>query len=170
MDVQTHARPDGASQGQLTQKRNQEKPEMTNEKPMLAGEKPDPAKDSTDMAVDRTVMAADRSLMAWVRTGLSLISFGFTIYKFLEYSRAELLGSGKVVGSISGPKVIGLFMISVGIISLILGTAENVTTIRGLRERHEIKHPRYALLMSGIITIFGIVLFLGIILRIKGIA
>jgi putative membrane protein len=135
---------------------------------MLAAEKPDPARDSTDMAVDRTVMAADRSLMAWVRTGLSLITFGFTIYKFLEYSREHLLASGEVPGSVSSPKVIGLFMIGVGILSLVLGTVENVTTIRGLRERHEFKHPRYALLMSAILTIFGIVLFLGILLQIKG--
>ena len=29
-------------------------------------------------------MAADRTLMAWIRTTLSMISFGFTIYKFLQ--------------------------------------------------------------------------------------
>jgi putative membrane protein len=91
------------------------------------------------------------------------------VYKFLEYSREQLLASGKALGSISSPKVIGLFMIGIGILSIVLGTVENVATIRGLRAQHEIKHPRYALLMSGILTIFGIVLFLGIILRIRGI-
>ncbi|HVH26922.1 MAG TPA: DUF202 domain-containing protein [Vicinamibacterales bacterium] len=38
-----------------------------------------------DMARMRTIMAADRTLMAWIRTTLSMISFGFTIYKFLQY-------------------------------------------------------------------------------------
>lgn len=142
---------------------------MTNENAIPSDEKPDPANDSTDMAVLRTVMAADRSLMAWVRTGLSLISFGFTIYKFLEYTAQQLLASGKVPVSVSSPRLMGLFMIGVGILSLALGTVENVTIIRCLRERHEFKHTRYALLMSAIITIFGIVLFIGILLRLKGI-
>ena len=38
---------------------------------------------STRLAVDRTRLAHERTLMAWVRTATSLISFGFTIYKFL---------------------------------------------------------------------------------------
>ena len=42
------------------------------------------AHDRTELAGDRTVMAADRTLMAWIRTALSMISFGFTIYKFLH--------------------------------------------------------------------------------------
>ena len=36
------------------------------------------------MARARTILAADRTLMAWIRTTLSMISFGFTIYKFLQ--------------------------------------------------------------------------------------
>jgi putative membrane protein len=128
-----------------------------------------PGRDATDMAVDRTVMAADRSLMAWVRTGLSLITFGFTIYKFLEFSKAQLQASGKALGTIPSTRAIGLFLIGVGILSLVLGTVENVATIRRLRERHELEHPRYALLMAGILTLFGLALFLGILLRIAGI-
>lgn len=140
---------------------------MTNEKPKSPN---DLAQDRTDMAVERTVMAADRSLMAWVRTGLSLISFGFTIYKFLEYEREQLIGSHVAVSSISSPKVLGLFMIGVGILSLILGTVENVMTIKVMRRRYDIKSPRFTLFISGIIMILGVVLFIGIIFKMKGIS
>jgi putative membrane protein len=126
--------------------------------------------DRTDMAMERTVMAADRSLMAWVRTGLSLISFGFTIYKFLEYEREQLISSHVAVSSISSPKVLGLFMIGVGILSLILGTAENIMTIRVMRRRYDITRPRFTLFISGIIIVLGVVLFMGIIFKMKGIS
>lgn len=135
----------------------------------LTKEKLDTAKDSTDMAVTRTVMAADRSLMAWLRTGLSLISFGFTIYKFLDYSRKELISRGENVSQISSPKVVGLFLIGFGIISLLMGIVENEATIRNLKENHVFKRMRYSLIMSIIILVFGIVLFLAVILRISGI-
>ena len=47
----------------------------------LAAPTPD---ESTLLAVDRTRLAHERTLMAWIRTATSMISFGFTIYKFLE--------------------------------------------------------------------------------------
>lgn len=114
-------------------------------------------------------MAADRSLMAWVRTGLSLISFGFTIYKFLDMSREQLIATGKQLGPVSSPEMVGLFMIGMGILSLVFGTIENVTTIKSLRKQHPVSHARYALLMAAFLTIFGIVIFFGIILQLKGI-
>ena len=40
--------------------------------------------DATRLAVDRTRLAYERTLMAWIRTATSMISFGFTIFKFLE--------------------------------------------------------------------------------------
>ena len=146
---------------------------MINEKSLSQTEqskvKSDPAKDSTDMAVERTVMAADRSLMAWVRTGLSLISFGFTIYKFLDAQRQQLEATGKALGGISSPKVVGLLMIALGILSLVFGTIENVATIRVYRRRYGINRPKYSLIITGIITLIGIILFIGITFKINGI-
>lgn len=128
------------------------------------------AVDRTKMAVKRTIMAADRSLMAWVRTGLSLISFGFTIYKFLEYEREQILGMGKHIANISSPKVIGLFMIGFGILSLVLGVIENIITIRNLREHYDFNLHRFSIFIAGCIAILGLVLFIGILAQVKWIS
>ncbi|MCG3203598.1 MAG: hypothetical protein KCHDKBKB_00269 [Elusimicrobia bacterium] len=130
----------------------------------------DRAQLQTTMAVLRTIMAADRSLMAWVRTGLSLITFGFTIYKFLQFERETLIASGQAIVGVSSSKTVGLFMIGVGILSLIMGTVENIFTVRSLTGREAISHPRYSLLMAGIILILGLVIFIGILLKLKGIS
>jgi putative membrane protein len=133
-------------------------------------ERPVPVKDATDMAVERTLMAADRSLMAWVRTGLSLISFGFTIYKFLDNQDKQLQALGKSLPNISSPRVVGLLMIGLGIISLICGTVENLATLKSYQRQFDIKRFRYALFISGIITIIGIILFVGILFRLNGLS
>ena len=135
----------------------------------LSGERTDLAEERTKLAVKRTMMAADRSLMAWIRTGLSLISFGFTIYKFLEYEKEQMLAVSKHVASISSPKVVGLFMIGFGILSLVLGTIENVMTVKALRQHYVLKQSRFSLIIAGMITILGVILFAGILLKLKGI-
>jgi putative membrane protein len=127
-------------------------------------------KDANDMAVERTMMAADRSMMAWVRTGLSLITFGFTIYKFLDIQRQQLIEAGKIVPPISGPKVFGLLMIGIGILSLLMGTVEYLATTRSYRMQSGIRRPMYSLYLSAIITIIGIILFMGIIFQFNGIS
>ena len=142
---------------------------MTTEKQIPEVDKTKAAKSNTEMAVTRTVMAADRSLMAWIRTGLALISFGFTMYKFLEYSKEQFEGSGVIPQSASSPKLVGLFLIGLGIVSLVMGIIENETTIRTLREDHVFKRKRYSLIMAILLLGFGIVLFLGVVLRITGI-
>ncbi len=77
------------------------------------------AQERTDLAVERTGIAADRTLMAWIRTSLSMISFGFTIYKFLDTMRsAEHVEWARP----NAPRNLGLALITVGTFALIVAT------------------------------------------------
>jgi putative membrane protein len=143
---------------------------ITGKQAETRGERPGPVKDANEMAVERTLMAADRSLMAWVRTGLSLISFGFTIYKFLDIQDKQLQAMGRTLMAVSSPKVVGLLMIGLGILSLILGTIENLAIFKSYNLHYNIRHPRYSLFITGIITTIGIVLFLGITFNLTGLS
>lgn len=62
----------------------------TVEKPSTGTERP--MDTSTKLAFERTNLAHERTLMAWVRTATSLISFGFTIYKFFQLEKGQILG------------------------------------------------------------------------------
>jgi putative membrane protein len=75
----------------------------------LAGER-------TDMATVRTFMAADRTLMAWIPTSLSMLSFRFTIYKFLLYVRESLSGN-----ILKGRRRFGIALIALGTLSMLFG-------------------------------------------------
>jgi putative membrane protein len=147
---------------------------MTNEK-LTPEKKTDvensvlPKDNNTFMAVERTVMGADRSLMAWLRTGLSLISFGFTIYKFLEYQRAQLVAVGKEFPGPSSPKLTGLILIGMGVFCLVVGIIEYLSIVTGYRKKYNITRPPYSLYISGIIALIGVLLFFGILFKMNGI-
>jgi putative membrane protein len=110
---------------------------------------------SDTLAIDRTAMAADRTLMAWVRTAISMISFGFTIYKLLAIAREKGFA---LTENPHGPRNLGLFLISIGTVSLGMGLVQHWQTMKGLGKR-----PRFLLLTPGFLT-SGAILLLGIFL------
>jgi putative membrane protein len=67
--------------------------------------------------------AAERSLLAWVRTSLSMITFGFTIYKFLQFIRQQ---SGVPLPRPQAPRNLGLALIGIGTFALIAACIQHV--------------------------------------------
>jgi putative membrane protein len=81
-------------------------------------------------ALIRTRLALERNLMAWTRTAISLISFGFTLFKALEY--AHTLGI-KRTGGLLGASGFALLMIVMGLVALVLATIQHVRHARTLQ-------------------------------------
>lgn len=110
------------------------------------------ADERTEMAFDRTVMALERTLMAWIRTAVSLISFGFTIYKFLEAVEKE----GAPLRE-HAPRNLGLFLISLGIVLLILGITQYKQTLKKIVGMSKERVPlSLALIAAGGVILVGI--------------
>ena len=114
------------------------------------------------LAIDRTRMAADRTLMGWIRTALSMISFGFTIFKFLQYLQKELGASGLHP---QGPRILGLMLIGIGTFSLIIGCIQHWKYIKRLMPDHHYKPWDLAFIVACMIAILGLIMFGSIILR-----
>ncbi len=119
------------------------------------------ASERTDLAVERTVMGAGRTLMAWIRTALSMISFGFTIYKFMQ---AAVQGSGNGVMQAMGPRRLGLFLIALGVTSVILGSVEYFHAIQRLNRMSAAtyKPVNFAFVVGILIGLLGLFLFITI--------
>ena len=119
------------------------------------------ATERTDLAVERTVMGAGRTLMAWIRTALSMISFGFTIYKFMQ---AAVQGSANGVMQAMGPRRLGLFLIALGVTSVILGSVEYFHAIRRLNRMSAAtyKPVNFAFVVGILIGLLGLFLFITI--------
>jgi putative membrane protein len=113
-----------------------------------------------DMGEKRTIMAADRTLMAWIRTSLSMSSFGFTIYKFMD----GLADQGGIARSDS-PRHIGMFLVTLGIVSILLGTIGYWMTLRDLQRAEMFRLARPVLVMALIMSVAGVVLLVGIATR-----
>ena len=113
-----------------------------------------------DLGEKRTIMAADRTLMAWIRTSLSMLSFGFTIYKFLD-AATEKAGHGDS----ESPQHIGLFLAGMGTLAILLGTLGYWMTLSDLKQTSQFHLGRPVLVMALIMCVAGIALFAAIATR-----
>ena len=127
----------------------------------LSAERTDLSIRRTDLSVERTVMGAGRTLMAWIRTALSMISFGFTIYKFMQ---AAVQGSGNGVMLAMGPRRLGLFLIALGVVSVILGSIEYYHSIRRLNRMSATNYKalNFSFIVGLLIGLLGLFLFITI--------
>ena len=114
------------------------------------------------LAMERTRMAADRTLMGWIRTALSMISFGFTIFKFLEYIHQEGV---KPVMRIHGPREVGLTLIGIGIFALIIACVQHWKFIKKLSPDQPHKPWDLAFVVAVLIGLLGSAMFVSMILR-----
>ena len=119
-----------------------------------------PARLPSDMGEIRTIMAADRTLMAWIRTSLSMLSFGFTIYKFLQ-----TVASSSAMEHPNSPQQVGLFLTAMGVAAIVLGTINYWVTLRELQRVEKFRLGRPVLLMALIMSIAGVALFASIATR-----
>ena len=111
----------------------------------------------------RTIMGADRTLMAWIRTGLSMISFGFTIYKFLEGAHTKAEG---VFTHPESPQRVGLFLCALGTLSIVLGTWDYWQTLKDLNRAEHFRLGRPVLFMALVMSLAGVGLFFAIAARV----
>ena len=119
----------------------------------------------TDLALGRTIMALERTLMAWLRTGVGLISFGFTIFKFME----ALLEKGNSGIRENAPRNLGLFLILLGMGLLVTGIAEYKTAKKKILADTKIKPPfSFSLLASFGVLIVGLFTLLNIFFGLGG--
>lgn len=116
-----------------------------------------PSETSNELASTRTVLAAERTLMAWVRTALSMISFGFTIYKFLHGMEAA---GGIRLRRPEEPRNIGIFLAALGSASLLAGLVEHLQTLRHVEGRPK---PGATFYMACVVLVLGLVVFVGLV-------
>ena len=117
---------------------------------------------STELAVDRTRLTHDRTLMAWVRTSASLISFGFTIYKFFQYMKEQ---GQQVQDRAFGPPQFALFLITIGLISLVLATIQHRHDMKVMRKHYAHVPYSMATIVGALVAALGVVTFGAVMFR-----
>jgi putative membrane protein len=114
------------------------------------------------LAMERTRMAADRTLMGWIRTALSMISFGFTIFKFLESIGQQGITP---LSRVHGPREVGLTLIGIGIFALVIACFQHWQFIKKLRPDQPYKPWDLAFVVAFLIGLLGAAMFVSMILR-----
>ena len=115
------------------------------------------------LALDRTKLAVDRTLMAWVRTALSMISFGFTIYKFLQFIQEQ---SKVPLARPDAPRNLGLALIGIGTFALVTACIQYVGYLRELSsDAHPYKPMNVTFTVACLIALLGLLAFGSILFR-----
>ena len=95
--------------------------------------------------------------MAWIRTATSMISFGFTIYKFLE---AQPVRERRFtfMERLLDARNFALIMITVGLLGLLFAALENHRELGALRAAYgEQRVPRSnAMRVAVLVALFGL--------------
>jgi len=114
------------------------------------------------LALDRTRLAAERTLMAWVRTALSMISFGFTIYKFLQVLQGQ---STLPVLRPQAPRDVGLTLIGIGTFAVLIACVQHWKYIKKLRPDQPYRPWDLTFIVACLIGFLGLAMIVSIILR-----
>jgi putative membrane protein len=133
----------------------------TVKEPSISAERPMDI--NTKLAFERTNLAHERTLMAWVRTATSLITFGFTIYKFFQFEKGE--GLGLPIHQVIGPRQFAIFMIAIGILSLVMATIEHRQHVMGMRKQQVEMRRSLAAWVAGLISVLGLLAMAAVIFR-----
>ncbi|WP_066401301.1 YidH family protein [Flavisolibacter tropicus] len=108
----------------------------------------------TGMSYQRTALSYERTLMSWVRTATSMITFGFTIYKFFEEVQKE-----STEPRFFTPRLVGLLMISFGMLSLLLAQVQHQIAYKKLKKDYPQIQRSLSSLLGALILLFGLLLF-----------
>jgi len=111
--------------------------------------------DATRLAVDRTRLAYERTLMAWIRTATSMISFGFTIFKFLE-AQPGRERRFTVVEQLLNARNFAMLMITVGLVGLCAAALQHHREMASLRARYGEMPRSNAMMVATLVAVFGL--------------
>jgi putative membrane protein len=116
---------------------------------------------NNELAMERTVLAHERTLIAWVRTAVSLISFGFTIYKFL----GEIDKTHSESNQIFSPRIVGMIMIGFGLVALLLAQVQHIWARKKIKKYYPNMQRSVSSLLAILVLVFGMFLFISAVLR-----
>lgn len=112
---------------------------------------------STELGITRTALSAERTLMSWIRTALAMISFGFTIFKFMEALSAHRA---------EAPRRLGLILATLGTLSLAAGTLQYRGIVRSLGG----PRPGFTIYVALVVIAIGILVIGALAIRVGPLA
>jgi len=145
-------------------KKNKEIAKM--EKKLAKKEKKKAKKEMNGVKSDRDLekfrIYLERLQLNWIKWNITCMALGFTVYKFY-YARVQ--EDRKPLGYVITGRDIGIFLISLGIMSLLLATLQHKKNVTKLRLQYETMFYSLSLRLAYVILFFSIIILLIVLVR-----
>ena len=103
-------------------------------------------------ALVRTAFSSEQSLKSWIRTSVSLFTFGFSISQFFYFLEQQTEG----IQYSSGPRIMGITLICVGIIVLLFAMVEHIYRLKMMQKQGLPRVSRYLLPLGSALALLAI--------------
>jgi len=123
----------------------------------------DLAQQRTTLAVKRSAFAAERTLLAWIRTAIAMIGFGFTIFKFFQYLRSDIVAANSLHPN--APRNLGLSLIALGTVALAAATWQHRAFLKQLQEYSPQQTWSLSFVIAIAVVLMGLLAFYGVLLQ-----
>lgn len=114
------------------------------------------------LSLENTRMSSERTLMAWIRTSLSMISFGFTVFKFIDVLEQQKLSP---ILQDHTARNFGLILIGLGTFTLSVAIFQHYKYLKYLGLRLHGIFWDLSFLVGCLIGLLGLMMFISILIN-----
>lgn len=112
--------------------------------------------------LEKSRTALERLQLNWIKWNLTCIALGFTVYRFYLSRIEEGANMNRYV--VTG-RELGIFLISLGFISLLVATYQHKKNVEKLKLQYEGMQKSISLFLSYIVMIFSLIVFFIVVFR-----
>lgn len=118
--------------------------------------------DKRDLNLEKYRIVLERLQLNWIQLNITCMTFGFAIYKFY---RSRIVGGEAPLGDNINGWHVGIFLISLGLVSLVLATLQHYANVTRLKLQFKTMQYSLSLRVAYVMIFFSAIILVVVIFK-----